>query len=109
MKPAEFRKIALALPEVFEFAHMHHPDFRVGGKIFATLGYPDDDWAMVKLTPEQQGDFIGRDPDMFQPVKGGWGRRGATHVILAAAKAARVREALRTAWGNVAPKRLIKS
>lgn len=82
---------------------MGHPDFRVGGKIFATLGYPDDEWGMVKLTPEQQEAFVSGDPAVFVPVKGGWGRRGATNVRLRAARTPGVRAALATAWRNVAP------
>jgi len=103
-----FRKLALGMPEAAESAHMGHPDFRVGGKIFATLGYPDRAWAMVKLTREQQDAFARTHPKIFQPVKGGWGAGGATNVRLAAATAAIVRLALHEAWRNVAPKRLLR-
>jgi len=85
---------------------MGHPDFRVGGRIFATLGYPKGGWGMVKLTPEQQELFVRTQPATFAPVKGGWGRGGATNVRLRAAKKAAVREALTIAWRNCAPKRL---
>jgi len=98
-----FRRLALSLPESVEVGHMGHPDFRVGGKIFATLGYPDADWAMVKLTPDQQEAFVAADPVAFTPVKGGWGKGGATNVRLRKAKVAAVRTALLTAWRNVAP------
>lgn len=98
MTAAEFRRIALALEGAEEGSHMHHPDFRVGGKIFATLGYPDATRGMVKLWPDQQAAFVTRDPQMFQPVKGAWGRQGCTHVILKAAKTERVREAMQAAW-----------
>ncbi|MFN0151828.1 MAG: MmcQ/YjbR family DNA-binding protein [bacterium] len=108
MTASGFRKIALSMPETVEAAHMGHPDFRVGGKIFATLAYPDTAWAMVKLTPEQQDAFARTHPKVFQPVKGGWGARGATNVRLAAATAAIVRVALHEAWRNVAPKRLLR-
>ncbi len=108
MTPDEFRKMALALPETIESAHMGHPDFRVGGKIFATLGVPDSDWGMVKLTPDDQELFIQIDPKGFQPVKGGWGRQGATTVRLRSARKRTVREALRTAWRIRAPKSLIR-
>jgi hypothetical protein len=84
---------------------MGHPDFRVRGKIFATL-WPDESWGMVKLTPEQQEQFIEAEPDVFMPVKGGWGRRGATLVHLATATRETLRPALVAAWRNVAPKRL---
>jgi hypothetical protein len=107
MTAADFRKIALSFPEATESAHMDHPDFRVGGKIFATLGYPDENGAVVKLTPDQQGEFIGRDPEMFQAVKGGWGRRGSTNIYLPAAKREMVRKTLEAAWRNTAPKRLL--
>jgi hypothetical protein len=50
----EFQEIALAMPDAAEGSHRGHSDFRVGNRIFATLGYPDTGWAMVKLTPEQQ-------------------------------------------------------
>ncbi len=106
MTEASFRRIALGFPEAEEREHMHHPDFRVGGKIFATLGYPDRGWAMVKLTALQQQLFTTADPDAFVPVKGGWGRKGATNVRLARATAPRVRQALDAAWRNIAPRRL---
>jgi hypothetical protein len=102
----DFRRIALSLPEAKESAHMGHPDFRVRGKIFATLGFPGDQWAMVKLTPEQQRAFVRAEPDVFQPVKGGWGRRGATNVCLEAAEETALLKAMITAWRNVAPKTL---
>ncbi|HEY6905435.1 MAG TPA: MmcQ/YjbR family DNA-binding protein [Candidatus Acidoferrales bacterium] len=98
--------MALSLPETSEESHMEHPDFRVGGKIFATLGYPRNGWAMVKLTPEQQDTFMKAEPEVFVPVKGGWGRRGATNVILRAATKATLRRALVAAWRKTAPKRL---
>src|SRR5262245_61742142 len=105
MTAEEFRSLALSLPEVAEAAHMGHPDFRVRGKIFATLG-PQEDWGMVKLTPEQQALFVRTEPDVFQPVNGAWGRRGCTYVGLEAATEAAVRQALIAAWRNIAPKRL---
>ena len=88
---------------------MSHPDFRVGGKVFATLGYPDREWAMVKLRPDQQADFVDAAPDTFVPAKGAWGRGGATTVRLAAASPKLVRVALHTAWTNAAPKTLTKT
>jgi hypothetical protein len=107
MTAAEFRRLALSFPETAESAHMEHPDFRVGGKIFATLGYPTAGWAMVKLMPDQQRDFVRAEPDVFVAVKGGWGRRGATNVRLKAAKKAALRKALEAAWRNIAPKRIV--
>lgn len=101
-----FRRLALSLPDVKEAAHMGHPDFRVSGKIFATLGYPTSGWGVVCLKPDQQELFVRAEPKMFAPVKGGWGKAGNTTVRLAAARTAAVREALITAWRNRAPKQL---
>jgi hypothetical protein len=98
----EFRKLALEIPNAVEQSHMNHPDFRVGGKIFASLGVPDENWGMVKLTPEQQRELIKNTPEIFKPCSGRWGRQGATSVYLAAAKAAIVRAALDAAARNVA-------
>lgn len=108
MSPDDFRSLALELPEAIESEHMGHPDFRVGGKIFATLGPAGADWGMVKLTPEQQEQWIDAEPDVFTPVKGGWGRKGATNVRLEAANPKSLRGAMIDAWRNVAPKRLAK-
>jgi hypothetical protein len=107
MTERTFRALALGLPHATEAAHMGHPDFRVGGKIFATLGHPRRGWAMVKLTPEHQGLFVRTQPAAFAPVKGAWGLAGATTVRLAAARKGAVQEALMIAWGNRAPKHLI--
>jgi hypothetical protein len=109
MTPDGFRRLALALPASEEGAHMGHPDFRVRGKIFATLGAPGAGWGMVKLTPEQQDGFVDFAPKVFAPVKGGWGLRGATNVRLSAATARTLRPALETAWRNVAPGSLTTS
>jgi hypothetical protein len=102
-----FRKLALDLPDAIEAEHMGHPDFRVGGKIFATIG-PDGTWGMVKLTPEQQTKFVRTSPKVFQPVNGTWGRRGATKVILKAATKTVVTPALVAAWTNTAPQDLLE-
>jgi hypothetical protein len=104
MTVADFRSLALSFPEATEQAHMNHPDFRVRGRIFATLGHPQDDWAMVKLPPEQQANFVQAVPDAFVPVKGGWGRQGCTNVILPAAKKTMVRKALAEAWNAAVAK-----
>lgn len=109
MTPDDFRNLALELPEATESAHMAHPDFRVGGKIFATLGYPDSAWGMVKLTPEQQEWFMRIAPKVFVPAKGAWGRQGSTTVHLPALKLTLARDALKAAWRNTAPKRLLDS
>jgi hypothetical protein len=102
----DFRHAALALPETAENAHMDHPDFRVCGKIFATLGYPAKGWGMVKLTPEQQHYYSKDYPDVFVPVKGTWGCRGATSVQLKTVNKETLRKAIKAAWRNTAPKRL---
>ena len=106
MTPNEFRKLALGFPEAVEASHMDHPDFRVRGKIFATLG-PGEKWGMLKLNPDQQASVIEADPNGFEPVSGGWGRGGATRVLLAKAKKSIVREAMTAAWRNTAPKKLV--
>src|SRR5271168_3886557 len=107
MTAEEFRRLALSFPEATEGAHMDHPDFRVGGKIFATLGYPEMGVGMVKLFPDQQKEFVRAEPKVFAPVNGLWGRRGATYVRLKAAKKGSVKRALASAWRNTAPRKLV--
>ncbi len=104
---ADFRRIALSLPEATEGAHMGHADFRVGGKIFATLGYPDEHWGVLKLTPEAQTALVRELPAAFVPVKGGWGRSGSTQVRLENVDEPTIRAALLTAWRKTATARLI--
>jgi hypothetical protein len=101
MTAQEFRRMALKLDGATAQTHMGHPDFRVANKIFATLGYPRRGWGMVKLTPEQQELFVRSLPKAFMPVKGAWGRAGATNVALPTARKGAVREALAMAWENV--------
>lgn len=108
MTIAEFRRLALSLPEAAEAAHMGHPDFRVRGKIFATLGYPGNGFGVVMLTPKQQHRLVEDAPDVFVPVKGAWGQRGATAVRLRQAPKRAVRGALVSAWCNKAPKTLAR-
>ena len=102
MTSDDFRTLALGLPGAIENSHMGHPDFRVNGKIFATLHYPDEHWGMVKLSPEQQHTYVQLDPDTFVPVKGAWGRQGATAVRLRTARTSMLEEALRLAWTTTA-------
>ena|SRR5438105_1153507 len=109
MTADEFRKLALEIPASVERSHMNHPDFRVAGKIFASLGVPDKNWGMVKLTPEQQRTFIENAPAIFKPCSGAWGRAGATNVYLAAVKTSIVRDALDAAAKNAAPRAKKKS
>ena len=106
MTADQFRKAALSLAEATESSHHGHPDIRVGGKIFATLGYPDATFGVVMLDPDEQAFFIKLDGKVFSSVKGEWGRQGATQVTLRAAKVALVREAMQAAWERRAPKRL---
>jgi hypothetical protein len=106
MTAKDFRAIALSLPETEERVHMDHPDFRVAGKVFATLGYPDKTRGMVKLLPEEQHYFSKDFPDAFIPLKGAWGKRGATSVVLKAAKKSALTKAIEAAWRNTAPKGL---
>jgi hypothetical protein len=101
MTANEFGKMALGFPGTVESAHMSHPDFRVERRIFASLGYPDDSWGMVKLTGEQQRAFIKRGAGAFRPCNGVWGQRGATNVHLASVKKSLLKSALRAAIGNV--------
>ena len=107
MTPADFRAIALSMPEASESAHMHHPDFRVGGKIFASLGYPDTEHGMVVLPSEEQARLMKSHAKIFSPAAGAWGRRGSTTVRLAAVDKATLREAMEIAWRKRAPKRLL--
>jgi hypothetical protein len=93
-----FRRAALALPGATESEHMHHPDFRVGNRIFATLGYPDGTWGMVKLPPDEQQKLLEAMPDIFQPATGAWGRQGSTMVRLSRAKPQVLTCALEMAW-----------
>jgi YjbR protein len=81
MTADDFRRIALAMKDVIESTHMGHPDFRVNGRIFATL-HPDLEWGMVKVTPEDQERFIRENPAAFKPESGAWGRQGCTAVRL---------------------------
>jgi hypothetical protein len=107
MTAADFRRIALSLPEAEESAHMSHPDFRVGGKIFATLGYPDKDHGMVVLPPEEQAHFVKAYPKAFTPAKGAWGKRGSTAVNLGAVDKVTLKRAMEIAWRKRAPKDLL--
>jgi len=107
MTADRFRTLALSLPEAVEQSHMCHPDFRVGGKIFATL-WEDLAHGMVKLTPAEQAEFVSAMPKVFQPLKGAWGTRGCTQVVLKAATKSSLWPALVCAWKNVAPDRLVR-
>lgn len=103
----EFRRLALSMPDATEGSHMGHADFRVAGKVFATLGYPTAAYAVVMLSPEDQEIVIRAHPRMFEPVKGAWGKRGSTTIRLGLGRAGPVREAIEAAWRRRAPKRLL--
>jgi hypothetical protein len=108
MTAAEFRRIALSMPQATEDAHMDHPDFRVGGKIFATLGYPDKNHGTVILPPEEQERLVKSDSAAFTPAKGAWGLRGSTCVRLETVDVPTLERAVEIAWRKRAPKRLLK-
>src|SRR5258708_37473517 len=98
MNAADFRRIALTLEGAEERSHMGSPDFRVGGRIFATLASQSQGYGNLMLTPEQQAGFVEELPEVFLPIAGGWGRMGATHIRLAAANEDLLEGALRAAW-----------
>lgn len=98
MNAADFRRIALSLEGAEEGSHMGAADFRVGGRIFATLASQKQGYGNLMLTPELQADFVRELPDVFLPIPGGWGRMGATHIRLAKASEDVLAGALRAAW-----------
>src|SRR5215467_6203345 len=98
MDANDFRRIALSLEGAEESSHMGAPDFRVGGRIFATLASQAEGYGNLMLTPEQQAAFVEELPEVFVPIAGGWGRMGATHIRLAAASEDVLAGALHTAW-----------
>ena len=102
MTSDEFRRLALSMPHAVEHAHMNHPDFRVGKKIFATLGYPDGKSGMVKLNPEQQELLVSENPEIFTPANGAWGKRGSTLIDLERIDEGTAASAIQMAWENVA-------
>ena len=99
VKQVDFRRIALGMTGAVEGSHMAHPDFRVDGRIFATL-HPDGKRGMVKLTPDQQREFVDASPSAFEPASGAWGRQGCTMVRLDAVEEGALGEAMTLAWQN---------
>lgn len=99
MSPDKFRRIALSMKGAIEGAHMGHPDFRANGKIFATL-YPDGESGMVKLTPDQQREFMRVDSPAFVAASGAWGRQGCTTVRLDSVDEDTLGQAMTLAWKN---------
>jgi hypothetical protein len=104
MRPDDFRRIALGMKDAIEGAHMGHPDFRVNGRIFATL-HADHKWGMVKLTPGQQQEFVRDYPGVFVPENGAWGLQGSTAVRLDSVDEDALGEAMTLAWRNTAARR----
>lgn len=98
MNAKDFRRIALSLEGAEEGSHHGQADFRVGGKIFATLAAEKQGYGNLMLSPEQQAAFVEELPEVFLPIHGGWGRNGATHVRLAVVTEDVLEGALRTAW-----------
>ncbi len=98
MTPADFKRIALSLEGVEEGSHMEAVDFRIGGRIFATLASQSQGYGNLMLAPEEQSAFCQELPDVFLPIAGGWGRMGMTHIVLANASEDLLRGALQTAW-----------
>jgi YjbR len=98
VKASDFKRIALSLEGAEEGSHMGAVDFRVGGRIFATLASVKEGYGNLMLTPEIQAEFLRERPDLFLPVHGGWGRNGATHIRLAVADEDSLRGALHSAW-----------
>ena len=98
MNAEDFRRIALSLPGAEEGAHMGAVDFRMGGRIFATLAHASLGYGNLMLSPEIQAEYVADAPEVFLPVKGGWGRNGATHVVLERANEYVLRGALLAAW-----------
>jgi hypothetical protein len=98
MNANDFRRIALSLDGSEEGSHMGSPDFRVGGRIFATLASQSEGYGNLMLSPEQQAAFVADLPEVFVPIAGGWGRMGMTHIRLASAVEEVLAGALRTAW-----------
>jgi hypothetical protein len=107
MTPKTFRRIALSLPEATEGSHFSNADFRIAGKIFATLALEHQGYGVLLLTPDQQAGMIQDAPELFSPVPGGWGEKGATRVNLAKVPPDILEAALRVAWSRKAPKHLL--
>jgi hypothetical protein len=104
MTANQFRALVLSFPDTEERAHHGHPDFRVQGRIFATLGHPDQTRGIVQLTPEQQAEFMHDYPQVFSPAAGKWGQNGSTIVNLPKATKAILQTAVEAAWKNATSK-----
>jgi hypothetical protein len=104
MTADDFRRLALSLPDTAEGSHHGNADFRVGGKIFATLAYQDQGFGVLLLSPDEQQGMVSDAPECFSPVPGGWGRQGSTRVLLSSVTEEVLAGALRTAWLRRKPK-----
>ena len=98
LTPADFKRLALSFEGAEQGSHLGAVDFRVGGRIFATLAHVKEGYGNLMLTSEEQAVFVAELPQVFVPVAGGWGRMGATHIVLARASEDVLRGALETAW-----------
>ena len=107
MNAADFRRIALSMPEAAEGSHFGNADFRVGGKIFATLSLEKEGYGVLLLSPEEQAGMVEDESKIFSPVPGGWGRKGSTRVRLAKVPTDILEAAMRMAWRRKAPRRLL--
>lgn len=108
MTAEDFRRIALSMPEAVAGAHHGHADFRVAGKIFATLSLEEEGYGVLLLSEDQQAGLIKDAPEFFSPVPGGWGKKGSTRVQLASVTPEILEGAIRMAWKKRAPKQLLK-
>ncbi len=104
MGTESFRRIALSLPDVVEKSHFGHPDFRVNDRVFASLHYPSVEWGVVNISPEEQDSLVQSDPDVFRPVKGAWGKKGSTNVLLDKVDDSALEMALELAWKHIKSK-----
>ena len=107
MTSDEFRRLALAMPGASETPYTGSLAFRVSGKIFATLGYPDEDWGIVRLSRAEQETLIAAKPNVFRRVPGEWSHTGSTNVSLARVDSQTLQAALRLAWQANAPRSLV--
>ena len=108
MRVSDFRRLALSLPGAVEGSHFGNADFRVGGKIFATLSLAKQGYGILLLTPEQQAGMVEDEPEIFSAIPNGWGRNGATRIALAKVSSDILKAALQTAWRRRAPKTAAK-
>ena len=107
MTAADFRRIALSMPEAVEGSHFGNADFRVGGKIFATLALEKEGYGVLLLNLEQQAGMVGDEPKVFSPVRGAGAVKARHGYVSQTWRPTFGRPHLRTAWRRKAPKRLL--